>query len=121
MWLAASTGSIPASGRAPWAPRPGDADVEKRPARHHRPRTDLELADLQPRPVVHAEDHVARKLVEEALLDHRRGAALPLFGRLEDEMHRAVEVAGLREMARRAQQHRRMAVMAAGMHPAVVG
>ncbi len=65
---------------------------------------------------MHAEDRVARKAVEQPVRDHRRAAAEPLLGRLEDQMHGAVEIAGLGEIARRAEQHRRVPVMAAGMH-----
>src|SRR5438067_444797 len=45
-----------------------------------------------------------------------RASTSPILRRLEDEMHGAVEIARLREIARRAQQHRRVSVMAAGMH-----
>jgi hypothetical protein len=110
MWLPTRTGST----------APHDRDVEKRPARHHRPGADLESSHCQPRSVVHAEDRIARKLVEEAVLDHRVGAAQPFFRRLEDEMHGAVEIAALRQIARRAEQHRRVAVMTTGMHPPVM-
>ena len=69
---------------------------------------------------MHAENRVAREAVEEAVGDHRRTAAEPLFGRLKDQVHGAVEIAGLGEIARRAEQHRRVPVMAAGMHPPVI-
>ncbi len=75
-----------------------------------------EGADRQARPVVHAEHRLDRKALEQPLLDHDPAAALVLLGRLEDEMDGAGEIAGLGEIARRAQQHRGMAVMAAGMH-----
>ena len=71
----------------------GDRDVEERAARHHRAGADLEFADRQPGPVVHAEDRVAREFVEQPVLDHRLGAAEPFLGRLEDEVHGAVEIA----------------------------
>ena len=119
MWLATTTGSIPDSGRAPCA-FAGDRDIEKRATRHHRPRADLEFADRQPRPVVHPEHGLAREFVEQPVLDHRIGAALTLLRRLKDEMHGAVEIARFREIARRAEQHRRVPVMAAGVHAAVV-
>ena len=45
----------------------------------------------------------------------------PFLGRLEDEVHRAVEVARLGQVARGAEQHRGVAVMAAGMHLARLG
>ncbi len=38
----------------------------------------------------------------------------------KDQVHGAVEIAVLGEVARRAEQHRRVAVMAAGVHLAVV-
>ena len=69
---------------------------------------------------MHAEDRLAREFVEQPVLDHRLGAAQAFLGRLEDEMHRAVEIARFREIARRAEQHRRVAVMAAGMHAPVM-
>ena len=74
----------------------------------------------RPGRVVHAEDAVAGEAVEQAVLDHRLGAAAALLGRLEDEMHGAVEVARLGEVAGGAQQHRGVAVVAAGMHAARV-
>src|SRR5205085_6321845 len=48
-------------------------------------------------------------------------AAIALFAGLKDEMHGAFEIARLGEIACRAQQHRRVPVMAAGMHQAVMG
>jgi hypothetical protein len=53
----------------------GHADVEIGAARHHRSGSDGELADCEPRRVVHAEDRVAREAVEQPVLDHRVAAA----------------------------------------------
>src|SRR6266404_7407662 len=61
---------------------------------------------------------VAWKFFEQAVLDHGTRAAEAFFGRLEDEMHGAVEIPGLREVARGAQQHGGMAVMAAAVEAA---
>ena len=97
---------------------PGDCDVEEGAARHHYTRPNGELPHFQARPVMHAVDKGAGETREQPVLDHRLGAAQALLGGLEDEIHRAVEIAGLREVARRAQQHRGMAVMAAGVHAA---
>src|SRR6185436_3699143 len=47
-------------------------------------------------------------------------AALPLLGRLEDEMHGAVEAPRLAEVARGGKEHRRVTVVAAGVHLAGV-
>ena len=98
----------------------GDLDVEQAAAGHLRAGADGELADLELGPVVHAEDLLAGELVEQPVLHHRLGAAAALLGRLEDEMDGAVEVARRREILGGAQQHRGVAVMAAGMHAALV-
>ena len=98
----------------------GDVDVEEGAARHHRARADGELADVEARPVVHAEDRVAREPLEQPVLDHRLGAADALLGGLEDEIHGAVEIARRGEVPGGAQQHRGVAVVAAGMHAALV-
>jgi hypothetical protein len=70
---------------------------------------------------VQCKDRIARKLVEQPLLDHHTAAAAPLFSRLKDQVHGAFEIAGRREVFGGTEQHRRMTVMAAGMHPAVMG
>ena len=96
-----------------------DADVPGSTAGHHRAGADGELARLQARPVVHAEDGIAGELVEQPVGQHGVGATQPFLGRLEDEMHRAVEILRRGEIARRPQQHGGVAVMAAAMHLAV--
>ncbi len=60
------------------------------------------------------------KLREQAIVDHRLCARTAFFGRLEDEDDRAVKLAMLGEMSRRAEQHRGMSVVAASVHLAVV-
>src|SRR5438132_3087531 len=77
--------------------------------------------DWDPRPVVEREDRVTGEPVEQTLFDHDPAAASALFGRLEDQAHGAREIPGRREISGGAEQHRRMPVMAAGMHPAIVG
>ncbi len=109
-----------ALGHRGMAADPGHGDLEDIERRHHGALHDAELAGRHARPVVHAVDRLDRKFVEQALLDHDAAAALVLLGRLEDEMHRAVEIARLGQIASRAEQHGRMAVMAAGMHPASI-
>ena len=91
-------------------------DLEDVVGGHHRARTHREAADRDARDVVHAVDALDRELVEQPLLDHDPAAALVLLGRLEDEVDGAVEVLGLGQILGRAQQHHRVAVMAAGMH-----
>ncbi|MNT32129.1 hypothetical protein D3C72_1679920 [compost metagenome] len=67
-----------------------------------------------------AEHRIAREAVEQTVVDHFAGAAAAFLGRLEDQVHGAVEGLVLRQMARRAEQHRGVAVVAAGVHLAGV-
>ena len=62
-----------------------------------------------------------RKPLEQAVLEHRLGAAEAFLGRLEDEVHGAVEIARLGQIARGAEQHGGVAVMAAAVKPAGFG
>ena len=93
IWVAMITGSMPLSGRAPCAPLPVMWMSNRPPPAICGPGADGELADIELGPVVHAEDLLARELLEQPVLDHRLGAAAALLGRLEDEVHGAVEVA----------------------------
>ncbi|CFW40320.1 Uncharacterised protein [Bordetella pertussis] len=95
-----------------------DRDLETIGRRHHRTRIDPHRARLEARPVVQGVDRVAGKRIEEPVVDHRLGAAAPFLRRLEDQYGRAIEIAGLRKILRRPDQHRRVAVMAATMHQA---
>ena len=93
-----------------------------------RARTSRELARGEAGAVVNAEDRVHRKAIEQSVADHRAGAAIgiaarPLIaerflGGLKDQVHLAVEIARRGEMFRGAKQHRRVPVMAAGVHHA---
>ena len=65
---------------------------------------------------MHAVDLLDAETVHQPVLDHRGGARAALFGRLEDHDRIAGEIPGLGEIARRAEQHRGVAVMAAGVH-----
>jgi hypothetical protein len=76
------------------------------------------LSALEHRPITALEDRLAGDADEATrqLWDaHRKRAAETFLGRLEDEVHGAVEVARLGEIARRAEQHGRMSVMPAGV------
>ena len=65
-------------------------------------------------------DVVAQKLEEFGIEVTRGIGKTGLVGRLKDEMHGAVEIARSGEIACRAQEHRRVPVMAAGVHLARV-
>ena len=98
-----------------------DMDIEKATPRHHRAGPHRELAHIQAGAVMHAVNHITGKLFEQAVFDHGGGAADTFLRRLEYEMHLTVEIHGFGQIAGRPQQHSGMAVVAAGMHLAVVG
>ena len=93
-----------------------EANGEEIRGGHQRPLANREDADRQPRHVVHAVDFLDGEVFHQAVVDHRLGARAAFLGGLEDDDRRAREVAGAREIARGAEQHRGMAVMAAGVH-----
>ena len=102
------------------APLPVHDDFEYVVGAHQRARAHGECAERLARPVVHAVHRMHRKAVEQAFLDHHPAPAFVLFGGLEDEVHRAREVLLARERCGGAEQHGRVAVVAARMHPAFV-
>ena len=62
-----------------------------------------------------------RHILQNALFHHKRGAAQRLFRRLKNQPHRAAElIAMVLQQLRCAKQHRRVAVMPARVHHAVV-
>jgi hypothetical protein len=66
--------------------------------------------------IVHAVDLADAEAVDQAVVDHRLAARPALLRRLEDHRRRAVEVARLGEIFGGAEQHRRVPVVAAGVH-----
>lgn len=50
------------------------------------------MADGHSRPVVHAENSVAGKLIEQPFFDHDSAATFVLFGGLKDDVDRAGEI-----------------------------
>ena len=66
--------------------------------------------------VVHAIDLLDAEAVHQPVLDHRGRARAALFRRLEDHDRLAGKIARLGEIARGAEQHRGVTVVAAGMH-----
>ena len=89
--------------------------------RHDRPRRGVKPAKLQTRCIVDRVDLIDVKAVHHPFLHHHLAAAAGFLGRLEQQGHAAFEVAGLSQVFGRPQQHRRMTVMAAGMHLARMG
>ena len=95
-------------------------DVEKVGAGHRLAGEDVHLYGREMRGVVQAVDLVAGEALEQLVGEHGAGAAQALLGGLEDEDGGAGEIAVLREIAGRAQQHGGVAVMAAAMKAAGV-
>ena len=96
-------------------------DVDAPPVRggHARARLHGHLAGRHVAPDVRAIHAV--HAFEHARLDHRLGAVAALLGRLEHETHLAAQLVGeAREQARGAKQHGDVAVVAAGVHAALV-
>jgi hypothetical protein len=94
-------------------------DLEEVARSHERARAQCDAPQGQAWPVVHAEDGVHGEALEQSVLDHGPGACAALLRRLEDEMHGAAEgITMRRQIARGSEQHRHVAVMAAGMHDA---
>src|SRR5487761_1273293 len=93
-----------------------DADLERSERGHHGAIAGHTSAHGKTRPVVQRIDAVAGKSLEQSLLDHAPAAALVLFRRLKDEVHRAIEVGQIRAHARGREGYGGVAVMSASMH-----
>ena len=77
---------------------------------------DNEGSRPQAGPVVQAEDALGWETAEKAVVQHLLGAAIALFGRLEEQVDRTAELPGSGKVERRTDQHGHVPVMAAGMH-----
>ena len=98
--------------------RPDDLEREQVGGRHDRARPGRHLPCLEPREQVHARHE--RRTLDDTCRDHiPRPAGRKLLGVLEDEPHLALElVTPVDEDLGRCQQHRGVAVVAAGVHHA---
>ena len=65
---------------------------------------------------MHAKHRLHGELVKQAVLDHLARAATTLFGRLKDQVNRAVEITVFGQVLGGCQQHGGVAVVAAGVH-----
>ena len=97
-----------------------DGDFEFVAGGHDRARADGKCADRGARPVVHAKYRLHGELVEQAVFDHFTGTATTFFGGLENQIDGAVKVAVFGKILGCGQQHGGVAVVAAGVHFAVV-
>ena len=94
-----------------------ELDRELVGGRHRRSLAHRKTAGGSVGPVVQAEHRLHGKAFEKAVGNHGRRAALPLLGGLEQKHHGAVEIRVFGQMGRRTQQHGRVPVVAAGVHP----
>ncbi len=102
------------------AATPGDLDREAVGSGHHGPGVDADGAGLHRGPVVHGKDGLHRKAVKQPVFHHHAGTGKTFFARLEHQHGGAVEVARFREVARGANQHGGVAVVAATVHEALL-
>ena len=68
---------------------------------------------------MHGIDGFDRKALEQAIVDHRLRAGEALFAGLEDQHRGAIEAPRLGQVARRTDQHGRVAVVPAAVHQAL--
>jgi hypothetical protein len=101
---------MPASGRAPCEPRPVTVMSKNAPPAIIGPGRIANLPSASPACCA-CRRRCRREALEQLVVEHGLGAAQTLLGRLEDEMHGAVEVARLGQVARRARQHGRVPVV----------
>ena len=120
IWQAAGIGSMPLCGIAACAPLPRIVILNSLLEANAGPAQSANCPAAKARPVVRAEDRLHRESLEQAVLDHFARAAAAFLGWLEDEVDRAVEVAVARQVLRGGEQHGRVAVVTAGVHPAGV-
>ena len=98
----------------------GDHEVEFVDSRHDRSRARAELAEGQLGCVVERVDLVDVEAVHDAFVHHDLAAAALFLRGLEEKRRAPPKRAGFGQITRRAQQHRCVPVMPAGMHLAVM-
>jgi hypothetical protein len=97
-----------------------DQDLDPVGSRHRRTGRDANAARRERRPVVQREHAFGGKPLEQPVVDHRLRAGVAFLARLEDQIRDAVEIARFAQVACRREQHRRVAVVTAAVHAAVV-
>ncbi len=94
----------------------GDLDREGIAGGHHGAAPDGETADRQSRPVVHAVDAGDIEAFQQPVLKHQLATAAQFLARLKYDGNPSTERARGAQMPGRAQQHRRVPIVSAGMH-----
>ena len=114
------TGSTPLCGWAAWAPLPRTVTLNSLLEAIIGPATTPKLPSAMPGQLCMPYTASIGKLLEQAVFDHAARAGAAFFGRLENQVDGAVEIAVRGQVVRRAQQHGGVAVVAAGVHLAGV-
>src|SRR5437867_7205585 len=96
-----------------------DMDLDPIGRRHHRAWSYCNAAWRQAGPVVQSINFIGGKAFEQTVFDHRLTAGEALLTWLKDEINGAVEPARTRQIARGAEQHGGVPVVAAAVHPAL--
>src|SRR5262249_3017227 len=96
---------------------PLDRDVKEIRTGHCGPWQDGNLTGIEVRSVMERVDFVARKLREQAIVEHGARPAEPFLRGLKDEADGSAKIARLREIARCSQEHGGMAIVAASVEP----
>ncbi|MNV30449.1 hypothetical protein D3C71_1217160 [compost metagenome] len=96
-----------------------DLDVHRVGRRHERSAVKTQMPDGVTRHVMHGEDRITRKPFEQSVLQHFPGTTQPLFRRLENQVHGAIECPCPGQVLTRRQQDGGMSVVTAGMHDTV--
>ena len=120
IWQATGTGSMPLCGIAACAPLPRIVIRNSLLDANAGPGLSANWPAFMPGQLWAPNTASIGNFVEQAVLDHLARAAAAFFGRLEDQVDGAVVVAVLREVLGGGQQHRGVAVVAAGVHLAGV-
>ena len=95
-------------------------DLEAEVRGHDGAYAHRHLSCRQRRPVVQRKHGFAGEFFKQAIVHHGLGAGTAFFCWLKNQMHRAIKVGLLAQQGRRAQQHGGVAVVATGMHAALV-
>ncbi|MNZ85620.1 hypothetical protein D3C78_1044180 [compost metagenome] len=101
------------------AARADDLDRHRIGAGHERATVETQLPRRIARHVVHGKHRIAGEALEQPVFEHCSCATQALFGRLENQLHGAIEVPGVGQVPGRCQQGGGMAIVAAGMHHTV--
>jgi hypothetical protein len=110
-------GSVARCGLAPpWPPGAAERDGPIVGTGLHGPGSEPKPSDRPTGLIVHPIDRIDGEPLEQAFVDHCGRSTLAFLGRLEDEVHRAREIRVPGQIPCGAEQHRRVAVMTAGMH-----